>query len=101
MRHLRTVLGMFGLVACLSVAALAFARPAHAGGVHVSVGIGLPFPVVVAPAPVIAYPAPVIVHRPPVVVAPPPVVVHGGYYGHYHQPWRQHHHRPWRHHRRW
>jgi hypothetical protein len=46
---------------------------AHVG---VSIGIGLPFPVL---APPVAY-APPVVYAPPVAYGPPPVV-YGGYYG--------------------
>ena len=50
--------------------------PAQAGGVHVSIGFGIPVPVEVVPAPVVVAPAPVVVQRPPVVVAEPyPVFV--------------------------
>jgi hypothetical protein len=94
---------MSALVTCLVVAALAL--PAHAGGVRVSIGIGVPVypaPVVVAPPPAVVYPAPVIVTRPPVVVAPPVVYGSGpvwvqGSYGYRHRHWRHHHH----HHRHW
>lgn len=101
MKHLRTALWRCGIVACLGVAALTWPSSADAGGVHISVGIGLPFPVVVAPAPVVTYPAPVVVYRPaPVIVSPPPVVVHGGYYGHRYYP-RRYYPRHWHHHHRW
>jgi hypothetical protein len=98
-----TFLGM-GLVS------LMLPWPAQAGGVHVSVGFGLPFPVVVAPvpvyvepAPVYVQPAPVVIHRPSVVVHPAPVLVadpyprqvYYPYYGHrWHKKakhWKHHH----------
>ena len=61
----------------LSLLALAVPWSAHAGGVHVSIGLELPVPVAVVPAPppVVVAPAPVVVQRPPVVVYPSPVVV--------------------------
>ena len=84
MRATHTLVRMVGIVAFLGIATLALPLSAHAGGVQVSVGIGVPLPepVVVAPAPVVValqpvvvQPAPVIVHPAPVVVAPAPVVV--------------------------
>jgi hypothetical protein len=94
MQHTHRRLWMRALVACLVLAPLALALPAHAG-VRVSVGIGLP--VFVAPAPVVVAPPPAVVYpTPPVVVAPPPVVyggprvIVGGYYGAYYRPWRYH-----------
>lgn len=63
--------------------------PAEAGGVQVSIGIGIPAPVYVAPPPVVVHPAPVIVQPAPRivypgVVYPPPVAytVPYGVYGH-------------------
>ena len=76
--------------------------PAQAGGVQVSIGVGLlvvvapasvigqPAPVVV-PQPVIVQHAPVIVTEPPVVVAEPRVVYGYPYYRGYHRHWK---HRP-------
>jgi hypothetical protein len=111
MQQISTLLRTFGIVSFCGLAALALPRPAHAGGVHVSVGFGLPVPVFVAPAlvvlapqPTVVYPAPrvyvqpapVVVEQPPVVVQPP--VVYGqpssrgyAYYGGYGRPWRHHH----------
>jgi hypothetical protein len=76
-------LWQFGVVAFLGVGMVGLAMPgvAHAGGVHLSIGIGVPAPVyvepaplVVAPAPVFVRPAPVITYPSPVVIAEPPVV---------------------------
>jgi hypothetical protein len=85
--------------------------PAQAGGVHVSVGFGIPVPVVVEPAPVVVapapvvvqpapvytqpapvyvQPAPVVVQRPPVVVQPAPVVVAEPYAGPAYYPYYGH-----------
>ena len=112
MQRINTLLRTFGIVGFCGLAALALPSPAHAGGVHVSVGFGLPVPVFVAPAPVVVapqptvvypappvyvQPAPVVVEQPPVVVQPQ--VVYGqssyrgyAYYGGYRRPWRHHHH---------
>ena len=112
MQRINTRLRTFGIVGFCGLAALALPSPAHAGGVHVSVGFGLPGPVFVAPAPVVVapqptgvypappvyvQPAPVVVEQPPVVVQPQ--VVYGqpsyrgyAYYGGYRRPWRHHHH---------
>jgi hypothetical protein len=108
MQRTHSVLRTFGILACLTVAALAFPLVAHAG-VHVSIGLGIPVypapvvvapaPVVVAPPPAVVYPAPVIVVRPPVVAVPPPVVYGGprvliqGSYGYPYRPWRHYGHR--------
>ena len=112
MKRMSTLLRTFGVVTLLGIATLALPLPAHAGGVHVSIGFGLPFPVVVAPQPVVVVPQPVIVQQAPVIVQPeptvvyqPPVVVtepqvvyaqpsYGGYpyYRDYYRPWRHHHH---------
>lgn len=76
MKRLSTFLRTSGMVGFLGIASLALSLPAHAGGLHVSIGVGLPFPVAVVPAPVVVAPAPPVVVQPvPVVVAPPPVVV--------------------------
>jgi hypothetical protein len=89
------------------------ATTAQAGGVHVSIGLGLPVPVYVAPPPVVVVPAPVIVQPMPGIIYPPPVVLtppyiiyrshmppgHGRrYYGHHtvygYKPYKYHkHHR--------
>jgi hypothetical protein len=62
----------------VSLATLVMPAPASAGGVHLSIGIGVPAPVYVAPPPVVVRPAPVIVQPVPRivypgVVYPPPV----------------------------
>ncbi|SRR6266851_1298216 len=92
-----------GVVTFVGMASLALPFSAQAGGVHVSIGVGVP--VVVAPVPVVVQPAPVVVTQPvivqraPVIVAEPPVVVaeprvvygypsYRGYYRH----WKHHHH---------
>jgi len=62
------------LSAFLGLASLALPLPAHAW-VHVSIGLPLLLPVVVAPAPVVVAPPP------PAVVYPAPVVVAPAYYG--------------------
>jgi hypothetical protein len=59
----------------VAVLGLTTITPAQAGGVDLSIGIGLPVPVVVAPAPVVVAPPPMIVQPAPVVVSPPAVVV--------------------------
>jgi PXPV repeat (3 copies) len=81
MKRTSKLLRMFGILTFLAVASLALPLSSHAGGVHVSIGLGLPFPVVVAPQPVVVHPAPVIVARPPVMVAGPHVVYTHPYYG--------------------
>jgi hypothetical protein len=62
--------------------------------VQVSVGLGMPAPVVVVPAPIVVAPLP------PVIMVRPPRVV-GGYYGYprrhwQHGYWRPYHHYRWR-----
>ena len=74
MKRTSKLLRTFGILTFLAVASLALPLSSHAGGVHVSIGLGLPFPVVVAPQPVVVHPAPVIVAQPPVMVAGPHVV---------------------------
>ncbi len=109
MKHRNTLLWKYGTLTFLGISLLGLVvpLPARAGGVHVSIGFGLPIPVVVVPAPVFVAPAPVIVYRPPVVIEEQRVVypgylppglakkfygyqhVHGdGYYKH----WKHHHH---------
>ena len=107
MKRAHGMLWRFGIVAFLGMGlvSLMLPWPAQAGGVHVSVGFGLPFPVVVAPAPVYVQPAPVYVQSVPVYVQPAPVVVtepypRRAYYGDYYQHgwykrakhWKHHHH---------
>src|SRR6266446_4396863 len=99
----RMLVRTLGVVTLVGIASLGLPCPAQAGGVHVSIGVGLP--VVVAPAPVVVQPAPVvvpppiIVQRAPVMVAPPPVVVTAPrvVYGYPYsrgasRHWRHHHH---------
>jgi len=98
MERLYTVLRNVGMVTFIALASLALPRLAQAGGVHVSIGVGLPLPVVVAPpivvapAPVVVYPAPVVVAQPPVLVAAPQVIERYPRYPYKH--WRRH---PWKH----
>jgi len=111
MKRISTMVRTVATVTLLGVATLVLPLSAHAGGVHVSVGIGLPFPVAVVPAPVVLAPQPVIVQPAPVVVAQPPGV-YGfspvfvrGYHRHHHKYWKhhKHHHKHWKHHKhhRW
>ena len=51
MQRINTLLRTCGIVGVCGLAALALPRHAHAGGVHVSLGFGLPVPVFVAPPP--------------------------------------------------
>src|SRR5215470_12849701 len=78
MKCLRTFLRTFGIVSCFGLVALTLPRPAHAGGVHVDIGI-VP-PIVVAPAP-------------PVYVAPPHPVYVAPYGERDERRWRHHHHK--------
>jgi len=98
-----TLVRTLGVMTLVGMASLSLPFPAQAGGVHVSIGVGLP--VVVAPAPVIVQPAPVVVSQPvivqraPVIVTGPPVVVaepqvvygYPAYRGPY-RYWKHHHH---------
>ena len=63
-----TVVGLLGLV--VSLATWVMPPTADAGGVHFSIGIGIPAPVYVAPPPVVVHPAPVIVQPAPAIVYP-------------------------------
>jgi PXPV repeat (3 copies) len=76
-----------GVLAFLAVSVVGLALPAltDAGGVRLSIGIGIPAPVYVAPAPVFVAPAPIIVQPAPRIVYPPPVVYTAPYgvYGHH------------------
>jgi hypothetical protein len=114
MERIRTFPRMFGLVMLLGIASLALPLSAHAGGLRVSIGLGLLVPVVVAPAPVVVMrPQPVIVQSVPVVVTRPPMIVgepygeserpyYGGYHAGYQRPsygGYQRHWRHWKHHR--
>src|SRR5437773_11354515 len=67
MKCMNTLVRTLGVVTLVGMASLALPFPAHAGGVHVSIGVGLPFPGVVYPAPVIVQPAPVVVVPQPVI----------------------------------
>jgi len=104
MKRARGMLWRFGVLTFLGMGlvSLTIPWPAQAGGVHVSVGLGIPVPVVVAPAPVYVQPAPVYVQRPPVVVHQPSVVVAEPYAWQAYYPysghggWRRARH--WRHH---
>jgi hypothetical protein len=102
MQCMKTLVRTLGVVTLVGMASLALPVPAQAGGVHVSIGVGLP--VVVAPAPVMVHPAPVVVPQPvivqraPVIVTEPPVVVAEPrvVYGY---PSYRGSHRHWKHHR--
>jgi hypothetical protein len=90
MKHRRVLSLTAGVLLGLGVSIATWAMPqsAHAGKLHLSIGIGIPAPVYVAPPPVIAHPAPIIVHPAPVIVYPPPVAFSAPYgvYGHYFPP---------------
>lgn len=75
MPRTKGVLFSIGLLTCLGISLAGFIAPAQAGGVHLSIGIGIPAPVYVAPAPVVVAPAPVVVYPAPRIVYAPPVVV--------------------------
>ena len=92
MKRTSTLLRTLGLITFMTAASLILPLSAHAGGVHVSIGFGLPLPVaivapppavVVAPQPVVVQPAPIVVQQPAVVVAEPRVVYTYPYYGGY------------------
>lgn len=105
------------IVLGIGIAMLALPTSAHAGGVHLSIGFGIPYPVyvvpgpvVVAPPPVVVYPAPVVRYQSPVVIAPPYAGYprHYGYPRYYHPGWAKRHYghhpaygykyyKPWRH----
>jgi hypothetical protein len=82
MEHRKTKLMWIGMVIGLGLGIAEFGvpQPAQAGGVRLSIGIGIPTPVYVAPAPVVVAPAPVLVYPPPAVVYPYPVVVTPPYF---------------------
>src|SRR6266446_10034196 len=76
----RMLVRTLGVVTLIGIASLALPFPAQAGGLHVSIGVGLPVvvapvPVIVQPAPVMVAPQPVFVQRAPVIVTESPVVV--------------------------
>lgn len=76
MKHRVIVLTTLGVVVLLGTLGLVRPSSAQAGGVHISIGLPVPFPVVVVPPPVVVRPWPVVVRPWPVVVAPAPVVIH-------------------------
>ena len=91
MKRTYTVLQKLGGLLFLGLSVAGFVMPLSAQAqVHVSIGIGLPFPVVIVPAPVVVAPAPVVIERRPVIVQQrfvQPVVVeeyriHGHGHGH-------------------
>ena len=102
----------FGVLTFLSLGlvSLMLPWPAQAGGVQVSIGFGIPLPVVVVPAPVYVQPAPVYVQPAPVYVQRRPVIVQRSpvvvtapypeqvYYGGYYRHGWQHRARHWKHH---
>jgi hypothetical protein len=92
MKCMNTLVRTLGVVTLVGMASLALPFPVQAGGVQVSIGVGLPFPGVVYPAPVIVQRAPVIVTE-PLVVAEPRVVYGYPYYRGSYRPWRHHHDR--------
>jgi hypothetical protein len=107
-QHLRLLIGS-GLVSL----GLAMVAPAQAGGVDLSIGIGLPIPMVIGPAPVVVTPSPVMIPPAPMVVSPPAVVVqeppvvygrpwppglakqYSGYPPAYGRTWHRHKHHGW------
>jgi hypothetical protein len=66
---------LVGLAVCIAI--LVMPQRTDAGGVHLSIGIGVPAPAYVVPPPVVVQPAPVIVQPIPRIVYPgtvyPPV----------------------------
>ena len=104
MKRISTLVRTLGVVTLIGIASLALPFPAQAGGVHVSIVVGLPVvvapaPVLVQPAPMVVVPQPVIVQRAPVIITPPPVVVSEPqvvygypYYRGYYRHWKHHHH---------
>jgi PXPV repeat-containing protein len=83
---------MVGVLVGLAIIIAVWAMPqsAQAGGVHLSIGVGIPAPVYVGPPPVVVQPAPVIIQPAPSVVYPgvvfPPPVVYTVPYGVYGRP---------------
>lgn len=102
MQGISMLVRTLGVMTVVGMASFGLPVLAQAGGVRVSIGVGVP--VVVAPAPVVVQPAPVVVPQPvivqraPVIVAEPPVVaeprvVYGyPYYRRAHRHWKHHHH---------
>ncbi len=76
MKRMRLLGWTFGMM-IFSMASLALPLPASAGGVHVSIGLGVP----VYPAPVVVAPPPAVVYPAPVVVAPPDTITITGAVG--------------------
>ena len=83
-----TVVGFVCLVVSLAIGVMPSA--ADAGGVRLSIGIGIPAPVYVAPLPIVVHPAPVVVQPAPGLVYPgvvyPPAVTYTPPYGVYGHP---------------
>jgi len=75
-----------GVMTLVGMASLSLPFPAQAGGVHVSIGVGLP--VVVAPAPVIVQPAPVVYGYPAYGYSAYGYPAYRGPYRY----WKHHHH---------
>ena len=103
MSCIRTLVRVLGVMTLVGMVSLTLPFPAQAGGVQVSIGVGLPVavvpaPVIVQPAPVVV-PQPVIVQRAPVIVAEPQIVVaeprvvyRYPSYRRSHRHWKHHHH---------
>jgi hypothetical protein len=85
-----------GVMTVVGMASFGLPVLAQAGGVRVSIGVGVP--VVVAPAPVVVQPAPVVVPQPvivqraPIIVAEPRVVYRYPYSRRAHRHWKHRHH---------
>ncbi|MBI3326938.1 MAG: hypothetical protein HYZ81_09585 [Nitrospinae bacterium] len=77
MKRVSTVQGILGGLTCLGIgpAGLAMPAPAHAGDLHLSIGLGIPLPVEVVPSPVVVAPARLIVRPAPIITYPPPMVI--------------------------
>ncbi|MBI3302850.1 MAG: hypothetical protein HYZ72_12365 [Deltaproteobacteria bacterium] len=77
MKRANAVLWKLGVLTFLgvSLAGLAILPPAHAGDFHLSIGLGIPFPVAVVPTPVVVAPPAVIVQPAPVFAYSAPVVI--------------------------
>jgi hypothetical protein len=92
MKRSRALSWTIGILVGLGVSLITWVipAPADAGGVRLSIGIGIPAPVYVAPPPVIVQPAPVIVHPAPGIVYPgvvyPPPGAYAVPYGAYGHP---------------
>jgi hypothetical protein len=92
MKRSRVLFWTGGMLVGLGVSLITWMMPpaADAGGVHLSIGIGIPAPVYVAPPPIVVHPAPVIVQPAPGIVYPgvayPPPVVYAVPYGAYGNP---------------